>query len=236
MDFFSHINDQHLQTFCFRLKSQYVPLVCFRQYHVKEIRCHSMISFFFDLISRVSWLFCSYNDCEKTKKSCCSSFSFEQSKYQCWFFFFFLPKANFRVFRLKQHTWNCLELHKCKPILTSLNDTNYSKWMACSFRSKIEGKKETKLLTHNCVFDRCSTSSPFNRAFVGTLPKQSPSQEDNCDYATVHCTNEHLHMISAVWFLSSFDPSSCYPQIVNAVCFCKLLMSKRLLIHKLSSK
>ena len=67
VDFFSCINDQHLETFCFCLKSEYVSLVFFRHVTFKTVCCYSSSSFFFDLISNALSFFSSEH-CERTKK------------------------------------------------------------------------------------------------------------------------------------------------------------------------
>ena len=95
--------------------------------------------------------------------------------------------------------------------------------MVCSFHSKFEGKKETKLLTHNCVFDRCSTSSPFNYS-LGDICSGSHLRKRIA--ATVHQFIAPMSMCTvpwAVWFLPGLDFLSCYPQVVSVGRFCKCI-------------
>ena len=88
-------------------------------------------------------------------------------------------------------------------------------------------KKETKLLTHNYVFDRCSTSSPFNKCLAETC---FGSHLRERTAATVHQFIAPMSMCMvpwAVWFLSGFDFLSCYPQVVSVGCFCKCIYGEK---------
>ena len=81
--------------------------------------------------------------------SACTIFIFQKSSSNCPFSILWLSEllnlASREWYVRRKFSLPQANLHKCKPISRSLNDANDGKWMACSFRSKVEEKKELKL-------------------------------------------------------------------------------------------
>ena len=83
VDFFSHNNDQHFETFCFRL-IQYVPLVFSGNITFKTVCCYNGSSFFLTWFP-MSWLFLIWPLWKDEKLAVDPFNTLEESKYQCWY-------------------------------------------------------------------------------------------------------------------------------------------------------
>ena len=160
VDFFSHSNDQHLETFCFHLKSEFSPLVFFPV--ISRLKRFALIAIFlfFSTWFSMSWLFSHITIVKRRKNLLFILYAWRKqiSVLICFFLFQKLIFLSFNWSSMRNSVWHCTDTNHFKQGQTIRMTVN--EWHPHSVPN-LRKKKSIQNLTHNCLLDMCSLKSRF---------------------------------------------------------------------------
>ena len=141
---FFHINDQHVETFSFRLKSEYSPMLFFPV--ISRLKCFALMAIFlfFSTWFPMSWLFSHITIVKRRKNLLFILYAWRKqiSVLICFFLFRKLIFLSFNWSSMRNSVWHCTDTNHVKQGQTIRMTVN--EWHPHSVLN-LRGKKNSKL-------------------------------------------------------------------------------------------